>query len=102
MKDYPNANWSEDTRNDPVPTGQKTLKDALILAANDAEFRSKLASNPEQLQAEYNLTDAQIAELQSLQQLVGAVDDPNLVVANYEDGGGGNGTGGNGGGNSSG
>ena len=94
MKDYPNANWSDDRRNEPAPGGQKTLKDALILAASDNEFRLKLASNPEQLQAEYNLSDEQIAELQSLQQLVGAVDDPNLVVANYEDGGGGGGGGG--------
>jgi len=69
---------------DVTITDKKTIRDALIRAARDPEFRVQLGTNPEAFQVEYNISDDQLFELRGLQHLVLPIDDPNLVVANYE------------------
>ena len=43
-----------------------TVKDALRLATKDPKFAHELVSKPEDFKAQFNLNDAQIAQLKAL------------------------------------
>jgi hypothetical protein len=43
-----------------------SIKDALRLAAKDPHFATELVSNPNSLKAQFNLSDTQVAHLESL------------------------------------